>query len=100
MVMAEMAAFDSVKELAEMADDLATFVQQAAVEGTAVHKVEIGLWGSALECSEWRALYHHALREADRLGLEISLNIQSGSSRSSSRKRPEFCPARAVAEVP
>ena len=27
---------------------------------------------------EWRALYRHALREADRLGLEISLNIQSG----------------------
>jgi hypothetical protein len=27
---------------------------------------------------EWRALYQHTLREADRLGLEISLNIQSG----------------------
>lgn len=27
---------------------------------------------------EWRELYIHALREADRLGLEISLNIQSG----------------------
>jgi hypothetical protein len=27
---------------------------------------------------EWRALYRHALREADRLGLEMSLNIQSG----------------------
>ena len=27
---------------------------------------------------EWRALYQHALREADRLGLEMSLNIQSG----------------------
>lgn len=26
----------------------------------------------------WRALYRHALREADRLGLEMSLNIQSG----------------------
>ncbi len=26
----------------------------------------------------WRALYKHALREANRLGLEISLNIQSG----------------------
>jgi hypothetical protein len=26
----------------------------------------------------WRALYKHALREADRLGLEMSLNIQSG----------------------
>ncbi len=27
---------------------------------------------------EWRALYRHTLREADRLGLEMSLNIQSG----------------------
>jgi hypothetical protein len=27
---------------------------------------------------EWRELYKHALREADRLGLEMSLNIQSG----------------------
>lgn len=27
---------------------------------------------------EWRDLYKHALREADRLGLEMSLNIQSG----------------------
>jgi alpha-L-rhamnosidase/F5/8 type C domain len=26
----------------------------------------------------WRVLYRHALREADRLGLEMSLNIQSG----------------------
>ena len=27
---------------------------------------------------EWRELYRHALHEADRLGLEMSLNIQSG----------------------
>jgi hypothetical protein len=27
---------------------------------------------------EWRELYKHTLREANRLGLEISLNIQSG----------------------
>jgi hypothetical protein len=27
---------------------------------------------------EWRELFRHTLREADRLGLEISLNIQSG----------------------
>jgi hypothetical protein len=27
---------------------------------------------------EWRALYRHTLREAERLGLEMSLNIQSG----------------------
>ncbi len=28
--------------------------------------------------AEWRELYQHTLREADRLGLEMSLNIQSG----------------------
>jgi len=28
--------------------------------------------------AEWRELYKHTLREADRLGLEMSLNIQSG----------------------
>jgi len=44
MIMAEMAAFDNVKELTEMAEDLATFVQQAAVEGAAAHKVEKGVW--------------------------------------------------------
>ena len=44
MIMAEMAAFDNVKELTEMADDLATFVRQAAVEGTAAHEVEKGVW--------------------------------------------------------
>ena len=27
---------------------------------------------------QWRALFTHALREADRLGLEIGLNLQSG----------------------
>ncbi len=27
---------------------------------------------------QWRGLFHHALREADRLGLEIGLNLQSG----------------------
>jgi len=27
---------------------------------------------------QWRELFQHALREADRLGLELSLNIQSG----------------------
>ena len=32
------------------------------------------LFGSA----EWRELFKHTLKEADRLGLEVSLNIQSG----------------------
>jgi hypothetical protein len=44
MIMAEMAAFDNINELAEMADDLATFVQQAAVAGAPAHKVEKGVW--------------------------------------------------------
>lgn len=48
MIMAEMAAFDNIKELTEMADDLATFVQRAAVEGTAAHKVEKGVWERVL----------------------------------------------------
>jgi len=34
--------------------------------------------GPTFFSSEWRALYKHALHEADRLGLEMSLNIQSG----------------------
>ncbi|MFH1924688.1 MAG: ISKra4 family transposase [Planctomycetota bacterium] len=48
MIMAEMAAFDNVKELTEMADDLATFVRQAAVEGTAAHEVERDVWQRVL----------------------------------------------------
>ena len=38
---------------------------------------------------EWRVLYRHALKEAARLGLEISLNIQSGWNLGSPRTRPE-----------
>ncbi len=34
--------------------------------------------GPAFFTPEWRELYKHTLREASRLGLEISLNIQSG----------------------
>jgi hypothetical protein len=34
--------------------------------------------GPVFMSAEWRALYRHALREAARLGLEMSLNIQSG----------------------
>ena len=44
MIMAEMAAFDNVKELSAMADDLASFVRQAAVEGAAAHEVEKEIW--------------------------------------------------------
>lgn len=48
MIMAEMAAFDNINELAKMADDLATFVRQAAVEGTAAHEVEKDIWQRVL----------------------------------------------------
>jgi len=48
MIMADMAAFGNVKELTEMAEDLATFVQQAAVEGAAAHEVELGVWQRVL----------------------------------------------------
>jgi hypothetical protein len=34
--------------------------------------------GPTFFSAEWRELYRHTLREADRLGLEISLNIMSG----------------------
>jgi hypothetical protein len=34
--------------------------------------------GPTFFSAEWRELYKHTLREADRLGLEMSLNIQSG----------------------
>lgn len=34
--------------------------------------------GPTFFSAEWRALYRHALQEAARLGLEMSLNIQSG----------------------
>ena len=34
--------------------------------------------GPVFFSAAWRELYRHALREADRLGLEMSLNIQSG----------------------
>jgi hypothetical protein len=38
---------------------------------------------------EWRALYRHALSEADRLGLEISLNILSGWNLGGPMVKPE-----------
>ncbi len=48
MIMAEMAAFDNVNELAGMADDWVSFVRQAAVEGAAAHEVEKGVWQRVL----------------------------------------------------
>jgi len=44
MIMAETAACGNLDQLKEMVDDLKVFVRQAAVEGTAVHKVEREIW--------------------------------------------------------
>ncbi len=45
---------------------------------------------------EWRALYRHALREADRLGLEMSLNIQSGWNLGGPMVKAEDAPKKLV----
>ena len=41
MKMADVAAFDNLEDLAEMAEGLATFVRQAADDGTAAHVAEM-----------------------------------------------------------
>jgi len=48
MSMTEMAAFDNLEKLTEMAEGLATFVRQAVVEGAAAHEVEKGVWQRVL----------------------------------------------------
>ncbi len=45
---------------------------------------------------EWRALYKHTLREADRLGLEMSLNIQSGWNLGGPMVTPDDAPKKLV----
>ena len=45
---------------------------------------------------EWRELYQHTLREADRLGLEMSLNIQSGWNLGGPMVKPEDAPKKLV----
>jgi hypothetical protein len=44
MIMAESAAFDNIQQLTGMAESLASFVQQAVVDGTAAHEVEREVW--------------------------------------------------------
>ena len=46
--------------------------------------------------AEWRELYKHALREADRLGLEMSLNIQSGWNLGGPMVKAEDAPKKLV----
>ncbi len=45
--------------------------------------------GPTFGSPEWRVLYRHALQEAARLGLEISLNIQSGWNLGGPMVKPE-----------
>ncbi len=47
-------------------------------DGSAQRGNERAPHGPTFLSPPWRELYRHALREADRLGLEMSLNIQSG----------------------
>ena len=44
----------------------------------------------------WRELYQHTLREADRLGLEMSLNIQSGWNLGGPMVTPDDAPKKLV----
>jgi hypothetical protein len=44
----------------------------------------------------WRELYKHALHEADRLGLEMSLNIQSGWNLGGPMVKPDDAPKKLV----
>jgi hypothetical protein len=48
--------------------------------------------GPTFFTAQWRELYKHALREADRLGLEMSLNIQSGWNLGGPMIKPEDAP--------
>ena len=45
---------------------------------------------------EWRGLFKHTLREADRLGLEMSLNIQSGWNLGGPMVTPDDAPKKLV----
>jgi hypothetical protein len=52
--------------------------------------------GPTFFTSEWRELYKHALHEAARLGLEMSLNIQSGWNLGGPMVKAENAPKRLV----
>ena len=52
--------------------------------------------GPAFFSPEWRALYRHCLRQADRLGLEMSLNIQSGWNLGGPMVTPNDAPKKLV----
>ena len=52
--------------------------------------------GPTFFTAEWRELYKHTLREADRLGLEMSLNIQSGWNLGGPMVTPDDAPKKLV----
>src|SRR5262249_19041024 len=52
--------------------------------------------GPTFASPEWRELYRHTLREADRLGLELSLNIQSGWNLGGPMVKAEDAPKKLV----
>ena len=52
--------------------------------------------GPTFFSAEWRELYKHTLREADRLGLEMSLNIQSGWNLGGPMVKPDDAPKKLV----
>jgi hypothetical protein len=52
--------------------------------------------GPTFSSPAWRELYKHALHEADRLGLELSLNIQSGWNLGGPMVKPEDAPKKLV----
>jgi hypothetical protein len=52
--------------------------------------------GATFFSSAWRELYKHALHEADRLGLEMSLNIQSGWNLGGPMVTPDDAPKKLI----
>ena len=52
--------------------------------------------GPTFFSTEWRQLYKHALHEAEQLGLEMSLNIQSGWNLGGPMVKPEDAPKKLV----
>jgi len=80
MIMAESAAYDNIHQLTSMANNLATFVQQAVIVGTAAHEVERGLETSAGNgMASDRSLFP---------GVAYSSNLHGNSLRSGMPVRP------------
>jgi hypothetical protein len=46
--------------------------------------------GPVFMCPDWMELYKHAVKEADRIGIELSVNVQSGWNPGAPSITPEF----------